>query len=171
MAAATAGGGSAVEKISVRAVLIRYLAIGVSQQHVGAVGAERLAERPDDHVDLVLEPGSATEPAPAGPDAAGAVGLVDHHARVVALRQLDDLGQRRDVAVHREDAVGHDQRAAALGLRAAPTRGGRGRSGRRRTSRPARAGSRRRSMAWLSASEKTTSPSRASAETTPVLAR
>ena len=32
MAAATAGGDSAVEKISVRAVLIRYFAIWASQQ-------------------------------------------------------------------------------------------------------------------------------------------
>jgi hypothetical protein len=48
------------------------------------------------------------------------VRLVDHHARVVALRQLDDLRQRRGVAVHGEDAVGDDQGAAAGGLLEAP---------------------------------------------------
>ena len=38
----------------------------------------------------------------------------------MALGELDELGQRGDVAVHREDAVGDDQRAAALGLTGDP---------------------------------------------------
>ena len=50
---------------------------------------------------------------------AGAVGLVDHQARAVALAQLADLAQRRDVALHREDAVDDDQHAAAVVLRRA----------------------------------------------------
>ena len=66
------------------------------------------------------EPGVRDGPAPVRPDRAGAVRLVDHHARVVALRQLDDALERRHVAVHREDAVGHDQRAAALRLAQPP---------------------------------------------------
>ena len=119
-APATAGGGSAVEKISERAVLTRYCAISASQAHVGAVGAERLAERADDDVDLVLEPGLGDGAAAAGAERAGAVRLVDDHAHVVAPGELDDLRQRRDVAVHREDAVGDDQRAAPLGLAQAP---------------------------------------------------
>jgi hypothetical protein len=48
------------------------------------------------------------------------VGLVDRYAHAMAARELDDLGQRRDVAVHREDGVGDDQRAAPLGLAHAP---------------------------------------------------
>ena len=46
------------------------------------------------------------------------MGLVDHQARAVALAQLADLAQRRDVALHREDAVDDDQHAAAVALRA-----------------------------------------------------
>ena len=48
------------------------------------------------------------------------MGLVDGHADAVLAGELDDLGQRRDVAVHREDGVGHDQRAASFGLAHAP---------------------------------------------------
>jgi len=54
------------------------------------------------------------------PERPDAVGVVDHHARVVALRQLDDLSERRDVAVHREDAVGDDQRATVARLAQPP---------------------------------------------------
>ena len=119
-AAAATGGGSAVEKISERAVLTRYLRHRLVAAGVRAVGAERLAQRADDHVDLALEPGLGDRAAAARAQRAGAVRLVDHHARVVAAGELDDLGQRRDVAVHREDAVGDDQRAAAVGLAQAP---------------------------------------------------
>src|SRR3712207_8974672 len=41
----------------------------------------------------------------------GGMGLVDHHAHVMALGQLHDVRQRRDVAVHGEHRVGDDQRA------------------------------------------------------------
>jgi 8-amino-7-oxononanoate synthase len=46
------------------------------------------------------------------------VRLVDHQPRAEALAQIADLAQRRDVALHREDAVDHDQHAAAVGRRA-----------------------------------------------------
>ena len=38
--------------------------------------------------------------------------LVDGHARVVRARDFDDRVQRRDVTVHREDRVSHDQAPA-----------------------------------------------------------
>jgi hypothetical protein len=38
----------------------------------------------------------------------------------MALRELDDLGQGSDIAVHREHAVGHDQSAPVLGLGESP---------------------------------------------------
>ena len=61
----------------------------VAGADVGAVAAERLAERADDHVDLARDsPAAATEPAAAGPERAGRVGLVDHQPAVVAARQL-----------------------------------------------------------------------------------
>ena len=87
---------------------------------VGAVAAERLAERADDHVDLAGEPGGGDRPASAGPERAGAVRLVDHQQAVVAAGELDELAQRRDVAVHREDAVGDDQPRVGAGLAQAP---------------------------------------------------
>ncbi len=80
---------------------------------VGAVAAERLAERADDHVDLVGESGRRDRAAPAGSDAAGGVGLVDQQAAAVAAGEVRELRQRGDVAVHREDAVGDDQRGAS----------------------------------------------------------
>ena len=56
-APATAGGGGAVEKISGRALFVKQLReLGVAGDE-RAVGAERLAERPDDDVDLALEAG------------------------------------------------------------------------------------------------------------------
>ena len=43
------------------------------------------------------------------------VALIDHHQRIVLLRQAADLVHRSHVAVHREDTVGHDD-AEALRL-------------------------------------------------------
>ena len=40
---------------------------------------------------------------------AGGVGFVDHQHRVVPLGQIGQFGQRGQVAVHAEEAVGHDQ--------------------------------------------------------------
>ena len=57
-----------------------------------------------------------------GADAAGAVRLVDDDTRVVALGELDDALQRRDVAVHREHAVGDDERRAVRPRRPSPSR-------------------------------------------------
>jgi hypothetical protein len=88
--------------------------------HERAVGAERLPERADDHVDLVLEARLGDSAAPAGTDGSGPVSLVDHHAQPVARRKLDDPLERRHVAVHREHAVGDDQRPTALRLLDAP---------------------------------------------------
>ena len=43
------------------------------------------------------------------PEEAGGVAVVHHDQRVVAVGEVADLAQRRDVAVHGEDAVGRDQ--------------------------------------------------------------
>src|SRR3982751_1304292 len=67
---------------------------------------------------------SSSSPAPgaaaAGADGADRLRLVDEHADVVAARQRHDLGQRSDVAVEAEHAVGGDQGAAPVGLLEAP---------------------------------------------------
>ena len=44
-------------------------------------------------------------------DDSGAVGVVDDERRVVLPHELDDLRQLREVALHREDAVGDHERA------------------------------------------------------------
>ena len=85
-----------------------------------AVGAERLAERAGDDVDLALEAGLGDRAATAGAERAERVRLVDEHADVVAARELDDLRQRGDVAVHAEHAVGRDQRRAPVALAQRP---------------------------------------------------
>ena len=50
---------------------------------------------------------------------AGRVRVVDHDRRLVALGDVADAGQRRDVAVHGEDAVGDDQDVRYGAVRAA----------------------------------------------------
>ncbi len=45
-------------------------------------------------------------------DEAHRVAVVDHHHRVVLVRQFTDLVQLGDIAVHGEDAVGRDQSIA-----------------------------------------------------------
>ncbi len=88
--------------------------------HVGAVAAERLAERSHHHVHL---PGKARRghraPA-AGTKGPGSVGLVHHQHAPVAARQLVEIRERRDIAVHREDAVGDDQRGTRACAAQAP---------------------------------------------------
>ena len=86
--------------------------------------AERLAERAGDDVDLAEQPEVLDGPAPRLPENAHAVRVVDDHDRVVLARELDDLGELREVAFHREDAVGDDQlaRVAWRGLESVPER-------------------------------------------------
>ena len=84
--------------------------------HVPAArAAERLAQRAGDDVDPVRDPVQLRGPAPVLADEPDGVRVVDHHHGVVALGQVADLAQRRDVAVHREDAVGRDQPAPCAG--------------------------------------------------------
>ena len=62
----------------------------------------RTSTRVDDAVQCV-------RPAPAGPDEADRVRVVDHDERVVAVGEVADLVELGEVAVHREDAVGRDE--------------------------------------------------------------
>ena len=81
-----------------------------------AVGAERQPERAGHDVGLALQPGLGQRAAPLRAQRADRVRLVDEQADVPPARQLDELRQRRDVAVEPEQALGDDQRAAAVGL-------------------------------------------------------
>jgi hypothetical protein len=116
-AAATVG-GSAVEKISGRRCWS-----GSRRQRAArgerAVGAEGLAERADDHVDLASRPASATAPRRRA-RARRSVRLVDDQAQPVGVGEVEQLGQRRDVAVHREHRVGDDHAAGRRGPRDLP---------------------------------------------------
>ena len=85
-----------------------------------AVGAERLTERADDHVHLILEAAFGQRAASARSHRPEAVRLVHQHPHAVALRELDDLLERRHVAVEREHRVGGDQRRARVRLREPP---------------------------------------------------
>ena len=71
--------------------------------------AECLAERPGRHVDLAEHAEVLRDAAPGLADDADAVRVVDDDDRVVGARELEDVGQLREVALHREDAVGEDQ--------------------------------------------------------------
>lgn len=78
--------------------------------------AEGLAEGAGDDVDAVHDAVQLGGAAAAGADEADRVRVVDHHHGVVPLGQVADLGERGDVAVHREDAVGDDELAAGAAL-------------------------------------------------------
>ena len=80
-----------------------------------ARAAERLAERAGDDVDAAHHAGMLVRAAAARADEADRVRVVDHHERVVLLGEVADLAEPRDVAVHREDAVGRDQPEARVG--------------------------------------------------------
>ena len=67
-----------------------------------------------------LQPGGGDRAAPARAERAGGVRLVDHQPAAVVAGQPHQVLQRGDVAVHREDAVGDDQRAAAPRLAQPP---------------------------------------------------
>ena len=110
---------------------------------VGAVGAERLAEGPDDDVHLALEAGFGDGSTPFRPEDAGRVCLVDHHPRVVAACEVHDAA--RAAQCRRPSRTRCRSRSGCPGRppRAGPTRGGRCRGGRRRTCRLAPAGTRR----------------------------
>jgi len=79
-----------------------------------AARRERLRERAHPQVDAVLDPEQLGRAGAAGAEHAGAVRLVDHQPCPVLLAEVADLRQRRDVALHREDAVDDDQHAAAV---------------------------------------------------------
>jgi len=88
----------------------------LASRRVAAAGAaERLAEGAGEDVDAAQHATVLVGAAAALAEDAHRVGVVDHHHGVVALRQVADLGQRRDDAVHGEDAVGGDETDAGAG--------------------------------------------------------
>ena len=88
--------------------------LGAGRDVAAGGAAERLAEGAGDDVDAVHDAVQLGGAAAAGADEADGVRVVDHDHGVVAVGEVADLGERGDVAVHGEDAVGDDQPAAGV---------------------------------------------------------
>ena len=89
-----------------------YVAASEEVCDVAARGApERLAERPGDDVDLAEQAEVLDRPAPRLAEHADAVRVVHDQDSFELVRELDDLGELREIAFHRENAVGDDQLA------------------------------------------------------------
>jgi hypothetical protein len=88
----------------------KIFAEGGGADGVRAECAEGLSEGADQDVGSHAE--LSADAATAGAEGADGVGFVHHEPGVVLGRELGELGQGRDVAVHREDGLGCDQAAA-----------------------------------------------------------
>ena len=84
---------------------------------VAAERAERLGQRAFDDVDAVGQPFAFGDAAAARSVHADGMDLVDIGHGVVALGEVDDLPDRRDVAIHRIDALEDDQLGALAARR------------------------------------------------------
>jgi hypothetical protein len=76
---------------------------------------ERFAERARDDVHVVHDVVQLAGAATRGAHGAEAVGVVHDQARAVLLLESDELGQGREITLHREHAVGDDRRVLVLG--------------------------------------------------------
>ena len=90
--------------------------LGGARDHAAARG-QGLGERRHPQIHVGLDAEELAGACAARAEHAEAVGLVDHQPRAVLLAERDDLRQRGDIALHRVDAVDHDEDAAAVLLR------------------------------------------------------
>ena len=67
-----------------------------------------------------MEPEVVDRAAPISTEHAGGMCVVDEHRGIRGLGRVDDRRQRRDVAVHAEHAVGHDEDQAIRTARSVP---------------------------------------------------
>ena len=88
---------------------------GAVARHQTADHAKGLAQRADLDMDAAVQAKVIDDAAPALAQHAFAVGVVHHEHDAMFLGDVADLVQRRDVAVHAEDAVGDDQAPAVFG--------------------------------------------------------
>ena len=82
--------------------------------HVAAQAGQGLGEGAHVDVHFILQTVITGRAASAVAQHAKAVGVVHHDPRAILLRQAADLRQVRDVALHAEHAVGHDQAARSV---------------------------------------------------------
>src|SRR5437660_10340340 len=81
--------------------------------HIAAgAAAARLPEGAGEYVDPLGDPAVLGSAPAGGSHEAGGVRIIDHHQGVVARREIADLRELRDEAVHREHAVGGDETRA-----------------------------------------------------------
>jgi hypothetical protein len=81
--------------------------LSAAATEAGGGAAEKISEQ----VDLVFDAEVLWRAAAVLAEDAQAVGVVHHEPGTVAVLELDDLGQRRNVALHREHTVDHDDLA------------------------------------------------------------
>ena len=112
--AAQADGGIDALKISASRVVLEVIDHHLLRRDEAADRRERLAERPDDQIDLVGQPEVLGRPRAGRTEDADRVRVIDGEPRVVARAQLGQSRQIDDVALHAEDAVDHDQLRAAV---------------------------------------------------------
>ena len=87
----------------------------VRPRHVRSAGAQGFAERPHMEGDAGLHPEVFQRAASMKTHHAGAVRVVHHQPRAVPLRERDQFRKGRQIAIHAEYPVGHDQRLAVRG--------------------------------------------------------
>ena len=79
-----------------------------------AAGGEALGEGAHAKVDPVGDPEQLAGACAGRAEDSDRMGLVNHQPDPIALGQLEHVGKRAEVALHREDAVNHDQDPAAV---------------------------------------------------------
>ena len=115
-AAPTIGGRDGVrEEVRPRALAQQLDHLAAAGDVPAAGAADRLAQGAGEDVHAAAGAGALGRAAAARAEDADGVRVVDHDHRVVALGEVADRRQVRDVAVHREHAVRGDQPAARAG--------------------------------------------------------
>ena len=114
MQVAATDGGCEVENRNGRAAMIEKVDQVAGAANVSAQRANRLRQRAHLDVDPAVHTEVIDGAATVAAQHAGSVRVVHHHDGAVLLRELAQRGQRADVAVHGEHAVGDQQLVAGL---------------------------------------------------------
>ncbi len=77
--------------------------------NVAAHRTNRFAERANLNVDASVTSQVIDRAAAIAPQHAGGMRVVDHHDAIIFFGQIAQRGQRRDISVHRKNAVGNQQ--------------------------------------------------------------
>ena len=113
--------------VLINTVAVKVVMLGIRRIRQRHGARRRRSETDDDVASLIHSRCSSTQPLfhqplgkPAGmsvaalcePDSLVRSKQTTAHLRIVALRKLDNLIERRHVAIHREDAIGRDEPCA-----------------------------------------------------------